>query len=256
MDWFALASVGTFLSMLVGLVLLRARTANRFEVKNTDVILAIIPIALVLLVTGKIKSFQFGDLRVEAALKEASESAITPQVAPVKGLPIRDIEISPKGGIEVIPLLIAGRVEALEFRLGHGGYYGPAISEYFRRLAESPAWRYVILDNPDGSLYAMTDGKELAAQLRSESPQFTVEQFAEWLNRADRDALSRLPSFISVDHSVSEETDKGEALQRMESLGTDILPVTDRNRRFVGLVERSRLTASLIIDVTQQLKGK
>jgi CBS-domain-containing membrane protein len=40
----------------------------------------------------------------------------------------------------------------------------------------------------------------------------------------------------------------------MESMNVDTLPVVNKDKRFVGIVNRSRLTASLIIDVANELK--
>jgi CBS-domain-containing membrane protein len=59
---------------------------------------------------------------------------------------------------------------------------------------------------------------------------------------------------MSSESAVTEKTDKTQALQLMESLNVDTLPVIDKNRRFVGIVNRSRLTASLIVDVAKELK--
>ena len=41
---------------------------------------------------------------------------------------------------------------------------------------------------------------------------------------------------------------------RFEVKRFDIVPAVDETQRFVGMVERSRLTASLLIDVTKSLQ--
>jgi CBS-domain-containing membrane protein len=41
----------------------------------------------------------------------------------------------------------------------------------------------------------------------------------------------------------------------MERLKMGTLPVIDSNKRFVGMVDRTQLTASLIIDVAKKLEG-
>jgi CBS-domain-containing membrane protein len=53
---------------------------------------------------------------------------------------------------------------------------------------------------------------------------------------------------------VTETTDKAHALQAMESLNIDTLPVINQEKQFVGIVNRSRVTASLILDVAKALK--
>jgi CBS-domain-containing membrane protein len=42
----------------------------------------------------------------------------------------------------------------------------------------------------------------------------------------------------------------------MEKLNTDSLPVIDEQRRFVGTIGRAKLTAGLILAVTDRLEGR
>jgi CBS-domain-containing membrane protein len=42
----------------------------------------------------------------------------------------------------------------------------------------------------------------------------------------------------------------------MEQLNTDSLPVVDEQQHFAGTVERAKLTASLILAVTDKLEGR
>lgn len=66
--------------------------------------------------------------------------------------------------------------------------------------------------------------------------------------------LARLPGFVAANDAIPTGTEKFQALQRMEALGVERLPAVDETQRFVGMVERSRLTASLLIDVTKSLQ--
>lgn len=66
----------------------------------------------------------------------------------------------------------------------------------------------------------------------------------------------RLPGFIGLQHALNKQTDKRQALQQMEALNMDTLPVVQVNERFAGIVDRSRLTASLLIDVANNLEKK
>ena len=70
----------------------------------------------------------------------------------------------------------------------------------------------------------------------------SAADLAKWLNTSDREALKRLPGFIGAENAVTDTTDKAQALQRMESLNVDTLPVVGKDRRFAGIVNRSRLT--------------
>ena len=255
MDRAVWISIAVFAGVLGFFVLLRARN-RAFEIKATDIVVAVLPIAIFLLVTGKIQKFEVGDLKIETAFVKASTSAIASQVTPLTGLPSEPIRTDSKMGVMEIPRLIQDKAQGLSFRLGFGGYDGPAIRQYLTELTRQPFLRYIIIQNPDGTFFAMADARALADLLSSASPPppFTADDLARWLNSSDKTSLKRLPGFIASESSVTESTDKAQALQRMESLNVDTLPVVDKDRRFAGIVNRSRLTASLILDVSNALK--
>ena len=81
--------------------------------------------------------------------------------------------------------------------------------------------------------------------------------FAEYLNKADpvsQKALQGLPGFVSGSDAATPESNKRVALETMERLNSDILPVVNKERRFIGMVDRDKITASLIIDVTSAME--
>jgi hypothetical protein len=257
MDTMAIASIGSFVVIVALLVLLRLSN-SRFEIKATDIVVGVIPIVVFLLATGKLQKFEIGQggLKVETAFATASSTPITLQVAPLTGLPSEPLRLDPKVGVEEIPRLIARKTEGLLFRIGHGGYWGPAIDEYFRLLARQPFLRYLIFENPDTTFFAMADARELVELLQTDRPPYTANDLAKWLNEGDRTALSRLPGFIPWEHAVTEKADKGETLRKMENLNVEILPVVEvvnNKRYFAGIVNRSRLTASFLVDVAENL---
>jgi CBS-domain-containing membrane protein len=78
------------------------------------------------------------------------------------------------------------------------------------------------------------------------------------LNRAsdaDKLKLAQLPSFVPSSDAVTKKSDKRDVLDRMEKSGRDWLPVVNAQGQLDGIVDRSRLTASMILDVTNQLKA-
>ena len=65
--------------------------------------------------------------------------------------------------------------------------------------------------------------------------------------------------FVSLDMAVKSDADIKRVLEQMEKPDLDWLPVVrseDGVSQFKGIVERPRLTASLILDVTNQLEDK
>jgi len=98
-------SIAAFVIILALLILLRAIN-SKYEVRPTDIAVAILPVVIFLLVTGKIHKFEVGGLSIETAFVNASTSAITPQVTQLIGLPSDPIQTDPKRGVEEIPRLI------------------------------------------------------------------------------------------------------------------------------------------------------
>ena len=237
--------------LVVGLTILRARTGSKFEIRTSDVALALVPVALWMLFTGKVQEFAVGDVKIVTAIREASASPIKNQVTP---LPVADVRIDPKLGVDQIPELLRRKTEALSFRFGHGGYYGPAIAEYLDRLAQSPSFRYVVISLPDGKFAGMIDARQLAALLAG-ADRRAADAFASHLNRNDYDAILKLPGVIAQDKAIKKSTDKRQALMQMDAMDVQTLPVVDDAGKFVGVVDRSKLTASILIEIAQKVGG-
>jgi len=261
MDSGALLVAGLFgLLLLTALVALRTVSAGRIEVKLTDAAIAAIPILLWLLGSGQVTKLVVGaeGITVETtrmAILEAADRPIENQVAP---LPVAPVTIAAKGSIFEIPALVASGIAALEFQLGMGGYAPDVIREYFAALTMTPAFRYVVITNRDGSLFGIMDAHRLAAGLGSGSGRASWNSFADLLNRNDPKALAELGKnygFVAAESAVGQMADKRMVLEQMEASNADWLPVVDNAKKFVGIVDRSRVVASLILEVDTRLRN-
>lgn len=250
--------------LLGGAVLLRARFGEKYELKSMDLVLIVLPLILVLLISGKLKvldafgvKLDFAELFADVAGSKIEQQVVEPASPGVEEA-VRMLEMASKGGVQQIPELVAKKTEALVFRLGHGGYYGPAIKQYFDALYASSYLQYLIVLDEKDKLFGIYDALDLAVIFRTEG-EGAYRGFASWLNRptdSARKQLSTLPGFVALKQAVPVSMTKREALRRMDKLRADRLPVVDKDDRFVGLVERSRLTASLILEVSDRLEGK
>jgi len=92
-------SVGGFALILATLVLLRAKS-SRFEVKPADIVVAVVPVLVFLLVTGKLQKFEIGEggVKIETAFVKASASTIDPQVTPLAGIAAEPVRIDSERG--------------------------------------------------------------------------------------------------------------------------------------------------------------
>ena len=71
----------------------------------------------------------------------------------------------------------------------------------------------------------------------------------------DRNVLAQLPGFVPASDAVKHQSNKRTVLQEMENSHRDWLPVVSEEGQLDGIVERSRLIASMILDVTNQLQA-
>src|SRR5262249_29777059 len=179
----------------------------------------------------------------------ASAQPIDQQVA---ALPVAPVEEALKGGVAEIPSMVHRGLQGLDFLLGAGAYDPHAVQEYLETLTKYPFFRFVILLNPNGSLFGMIDAGKLVTALQDRASGQTYSSFATLINRAsadDRSELAKLPGFVSASVAVTRQSDKRVVLEKMEKLGMDWLPVLKPSGQLEGTVDRARLTASLILDV-------
>jgi hypothetical protein len=263
---FALLAVGAVLA--VASLSLRILTSGGYEVKTIDLIFLVIPLLVVALATGKLRSVDlfglkadFSDLWAEVGRTEIRDQVSEPTPLTRQGdLAVQgDLEVlraATKASPQELPQLIGRQLQALEFKLGHGGYGEGAIKEYFEALSGS--LRVVVVNDRDGKLFAIYNAPDLISALRfPEGGRYG--HLATWLNNGndeDRSELAKLPGFVGADNAVTESTSKRDALSRMEQLNTDILPVVNEEGGFIGTVGRSKLTAGLILAVTDKLEDR
>lgn len=262
--WQVVALLAVGVAFMVAAVVLRARFGEKYELKTIDLALLILPLLFVLLITGKLKVLDafgvkadFSELFADAAattIKQQVVNTDSPGFDEVLHMP----EMAAKGGVREIPQLLEKKTEALLFQLGHGGYYGPAIQQYFDALYASSYLKYVVILDPTGKLFGIYNALDLTVAFRTQGGAAYAD-FAAWLNRPDdygRNMLARLPGFVGTEQAVARELSKRDVLRRMDELRVDSLPVVDKDGVFVGTVERSRLTASLILEVADRIAGK
>ncbi len=248
-------ALGIFAVVLALLVALRAKTGNRIDIRNSDIVLALVPVALWLFLTGKIQEFAFGEVKIVAAIKVATKAPVGPEVSKLTLDTVREpVRTMTKGGPEVIPQMINTKSQALSFTIGEGGYVGSAIADYLEKLTQYPFLRYIVMNNPDGSFFGIADARQVADIIRASSGRFNAMNFAEWLNGANKEQLEELPGFIPSSNALHKNDDKQKALEKMNSLDVQVLPVLDESGRFDGIVDRSKLTASILTEIAQHVE--
>ena len=239
---------------LIAAVAIRGLSHGRVEIKLNDAIIAAIAAGLTLLISGRISKFVVGSegLTVETAreaILSASASPIGDQVTP---LPVEGVEEAMKGSVSAIPQLIERQVQALDLMLG-GQYVPDAMKQYLQTLTKYPFFRFVVLVKPDHAMYGIYDASKLTARLDAQDAGFL--DFVNWVARGNEAELAQLPGFLPPDAAVTRQSDKRDVLEKMEQMNAEWLPVLSEQGKLDGIVSRSRLTASMIIEVADKLKA-
>ena len=73
--------------------------------------------------------------------------------------------------------------------------------------------------------------------------QFAYDKFATWLNSSNEAELKKLQGFVFLENAVFDSTDKQNALKVMEDNNCETLPVINTEKKFMGIVDRSRRQA-------------
>jgi hypothetical protein len=248
-----LAIVATLL-VLVGLVALRTLTKGKAEVRLTDAAIAIIPIVIVMLATGKITKLGIGTegVTVETAreaILSASRSDVKLEIDQIN--PQR-LQSASKGGLSDIPRLVSGGVQALKFTIGGANYVPRVMKQYFDELSKTPRFKYMVLERGNGEFFGILDARKLRYLLDNGG----AAPFRNWNDVRDAIArrsnnFQRFPGFVGANRALTTETSKRVALERLQKEGREWLPVIGQDAKLAGITDRSRLTAGLILDVAK-----
>ena len=244
-------AIGLFAVGLAVLIGLRARFATKFDLRGPDIVAALVPVGLLLFLTGRIGRLELAELSIEAAFVQAAESEVEPLVAELSSLPVESIKVQPKSGVGNIEKLIREGSEALSFSLRYGGYDGRAVRRYLEDLTAQGSLEHLVITDEEGRFFGMADAMRTASLIRIGD--LSPDEFAEWLAKSDEDAIMKLPGFVPATSALTAETDKRMALETMQNLGVDKLPVVNSSGKLLGLVDRSRLSSSIIVDIADQL---
>ncbi len=262
--WQVVALLVFGIVLVAGAVLARVKFGDKFELKTLDLVLLVLPLLLVLLVMGKLKMLDAFGVKADFSelFADAARTGIAADVADTQAPGVEEVvnllEMAAKGGVQDIPRLVEQKTQALVFRLGHGGYYGPAIERYLDALYASSYLQYLIILNDDGKLFGIYQALDVAVYFRAEKER-AYRDFAKWLNEASTSAqerLKKLPGFVAAQLAVTPDESKREVLGQMDHLQVNTIPVVDTQGFFIGTVERSRLTSSLILEVAERIEAR
>ena len=252
-QYLPLAVGGACLLLLFALVLMRAVSGGRFDVKLGDIVIAAIPLVVWLMITGQLSGFSVGPGGVSVDLADAIRTSAARQVGQqTRPLPVTEIATAERDSIEKLRKAVGDRIPALELTLGANKYQAPLLKTFLEDLTRYEFFRFVVLSEANGKLFGLMGGPQLAALLQGGGDDLW-KRFTDLINRGDRGRLRSLlgaAGLVMAGDAVRQTDSTQTALGRLQEGNRDWLPVV-QDGTLVGVVERDRLVASLILDASR-----
>lgn len=223
-----------FFAILLILILANYRLNNEFRIDTSWLALALAPVVIWLTASGQLTEFSGFGLAFK--LKQAMQEPLS-MVADGSPIEPEPISSGAKGSLDRIDEYIGRRVQAVTLTTNRPGAYANwAIEQYLDRLTPHSFFKYVLITNADGKFAAIVDPEMLLGALRRGDIDLVA-----LLEQGD---IRTLPGASAV--SVPVLSNKAETLQAMDRHNLAHLPVVDEWGRFVGIIERDKVTSSIV----------
>jgi hypothetical protein len=245
-DWEPILTAGiatlAFAAILVLLVLWN------HDIKPNVILVALLPILIWLLASGKLSKFKALGVEIEAVITQVSREAISADDEGSSAIEYQKIASASKEGFGKIDLLIKNRIPALKFYVRKLQYYDCSVtSQYFQRLGEHAFFRWVVFVCED------EHGKEV---FRGLAPASNIRgpDYQQFIQKLESNDLDDIPGLVGADQAVRETAKKSEVIEKFATVETDDLPVVNAAREFVGVINRRKLHSNLLASIFRAAK--
>ena len=241
-------ALGIFIISFFLVIILRKGIAKNYEIKNTDILIGLIPLALWLILTGKITSFEYGDLKIATAFAQANNKPISESITDIYKSNLNSAE---KESLYQLEEILESKPEALIFYSGEYRYDHDVIEQYLRKLS-AYTLKYMIIKDSNEDFIGIIQVDQFMSQTLTINPKFRPERFAEWLNEGNNLELENIKGMVTYEESVTPDFTKILALEKMQSLNTKFLPVVE-DKKLIGIIEMDHLSTSLLMEISKIL---
>lgn len=226
--------IALFFFLLIVLTYINYKINNEFKIETSWLALSLAPVVIWLVTTQQLSEFSGFGLAFKL-----NKVTSTPVSLQVDGNAIKPEKISrdEKGGVGKIKIFKRNRVEAITLVVGKRGYYAnQAIENYLEELTPLSFFKYVLFEDKSGEFRGIISGIELLEELRTGNI-----NLVRLIESGDISSIKGM-SAISVPIGSS----KQKSLQVMDTNGLSELPVVNAKKSFIGVVERNKITSSIV----------
>ncbi|MGB5387429.1 MAG: hypothetical protein WBN20_11660 [Eudoraea sp.] len=254
-------AISIFAVTIILVLFLRKKVGKDYEIKTSDIIIAIVPLAVWLLLTGKVERLKVGDFEVTLvaeAIQEAKNTEISETAAlisPISSITkeIDNIRGAPKSSLVDLDKILKSKPEALIFLMGYDNYGSTEIEQYLNKLAQSTLKYIIINDYTTGKFKGIISLELLMPQIFSKNPEFTADDLKIWLENSNETEIYNIDGLLSFNDAIKPTTSKYVALENMQKLETTFLPVINEKEEFIGVIHMEQLSTSLLMDISKNL---
>lgn len=211
-----------------------------FKIESIHVFIALIPLVIWLIVSGKLKEIK-GPGGIGLSMRYEVQKPITPELtdSPLK---IDRAIVRAKGGVdELQSRIIQDRPTTLSFVISRKDYYGQwEIGEYIRELGIHPEFRFILFTDTKGKFKGCMKVSDYEKLLDT----------GEVVEMIESGRIMNDPRVIK--NSMQKISTNKQALNEMDKLNTNWLPVVDDKNKFIGVVTQEEIVRNIIAKVIRE----
>lgn len=211
-----------------------------FKLEPLNVFIALIPLIIWLIVSGKLKEIR-GPGGIGFSMRDEVQKPVSPELTG------RTLEVDPaivkeKGGIDELRSQISQNPPTtLSFDVEKKNYYEQrAIEDYIRELGKHPDFRVILFTNTDGKFKGCMKVSDYKTLLQAGN---IVQKLESGKILKDHRVIRK---------SVQITSTNKQALNEMDRANVNMLPVVDRKGKFIGVVTQEEMVRKILTRVLRE----
>lgn len=235
-----------FISMMFFLILFILSSENffanqlRFKLETLRVFLALIPFVIWLIVSGKLKEIR-GPGGIGLSMRDEVQKPVSPELIEMP-LEVDPAIVQQKVGIDGLRDRIAWNPPStLSFEAGKKNYYKEGmIKRYIWELERHRVFRFILFNDADGKLKGCMKVSDFK----------TVLQTGNIVQNLESGQILKDPRVIR--NSAQLTSTNKQALKEMDKANSSMLPVVDREGKFIGIVTQEEIVRKILTRVLRE----
>ena len=219
------------------------------EYENNWILIAVLPVFLWLLFSGRITGFKAFGVELKTAIQAASQQTIsaTRAYGALTSLEYDAQDAGEKRSVNLIAQYNEQKIAALSFELERQDYYKQeVIKRYLDEMLENGYLKWIVFKDREGKLKGLIRADTLRndAILPWAGP--VDDGYRVIRQSIETGAIDKMPGVVQSNFAVKASDTKGTAIQKFSKIDAEHLPVVDDEGRFKGVVSRGKLLSEVM----------